>query len=83
MIVSFFVGILIIEPLKVALISCCISATCKNVDLDSDDDVEDDEKDPDLADQDQWMGDELKEMVRNLVWITHPTRFLGALSKRE
>ena len=74
MIVSFFVGILIIEPLKVALISCCISAACKNVDLDSDDDIEDDEKDPDLADQAQWMGDELKDKVRNLFWITLPNR---------
>ena len=74
MVVSFFVSILIIEPLKVALISCCISSTCKNVDLDSDDDIEDDEKDPDLADQDQWMGDELKDKVRNVFWMRHPTR---------
>ena len=60
MIVSFFFAILVVEPLKVAFISCCISSLCKNVDLDADDDVEDDEKDPVLADESEWMGDPLK-----------------------
>ena len=60
MIVSFFFGLLIIEPIKVALMSCCISATCKNTALDSDDDVEDDEFDPELANEEEWIGEKLK-----------------------
>ena len=60
-IVSFFFGILIIEPLKVAFLACCISSVCKNIDLDQDDDVEDDEKDIELANENEWVGDELKD----------------------
>jgi hypothetical protein len=55
--VAFFVGLLIFDPLKVALIACCISAACRRVDMD-DDDVEDDELDPTLADQNKWYGDD-------------------------
>jgi hypothetical protein len=55
--VAFFVGLLIFDPLKVALIACCISAACRRVDMD-DDDVEDDELDPTLADQNEWYGDD-------------------------
>ena len=54
-IVAFFIGILIIEPLKIALFSCCLSVLCKNsIDLDETDDVEDDEIDPTLSDDSMW-----------------------------
>ena len=45
MIVAFFFIILVIEPLKVGLFSCCISILCRKLDLDNNDDVEDDEED--------------------------------------
>ena len=39
--VSFWIDILVVEPLKVLVVAFCMSAYCKNVDLDSDDADED------------------------------------------
>ena len=51
--VSFFTGLLFLEPFKVLLLACFISWLCKGVDLD-DDDVDDDEEKAVIADESEW-----------------------------
>ena len=53
LLVSFFSGILFIEPIKVLLITMFLSCLCRNVDMD-DDDVDEDEEAAEVADQTLW-----------------------------
>ena len=53
LLVSFFSGLLFIEPIKVLLITMFLSCLCKNVDMD-DDDVDEDEELALIADESMW-----------------------------
>ncbi|XP_047740971.1 uncharacterized protein LOC108680604 [Hyalella azteca] len=58
--VSFFSSVLLVQPLKIFLITIFVSAVCKKTDLDEDD-VEDDELSPELDVDHEWLHDHLGE----------------------
>ena len=56
LLISFFTGMILLEPLKIMLISFGLSLLCKNFDL-NDDSIDDDEEMPQIAPPNEWESD--------------------------
>ncbi len=54
MLVSFFAGLVLLQPLKVMAISFTLACVCKGLDYDDGDDVDEDEEKAEIADEAEW-----------------------------